>query len=541
MSEIRVNTIVAAEGISAPTLPYGVQVPTGMGITGAGGVNISGVVTAANIDGTLIAGSALNSSGVSTVGRLELSKDANIGAAITVAGISKFTNTTDSTSSTTGGVIVTGGLGVAKNVYIGAGLSVAGTLTYQDVTEVDSVGLITAQSGVNISGGQLVVGAGFSVGAAGVGTFAGNLVVNGDIDLAGSIDVDGTCEADAYTVAGTALDTHIAGVTVTNSTNSAHVYVTDNESTNENNLITFVENAESSTGNHGLEMDGDLTYTPALGRLTATQLAGTLQTAAQTNITSLGDLTGLECTGDVLWDNGTNADKDVFWDASANSMLFYDAVYAKFGTGSDAHIVHDGSHFTIKNGTGDTYIQTDNNFKVEAADGGNDIIHGVATGTCEIHYNGSVKLHTTNDGAVTTGIHTCTTGLDTVGMLRESFNTTAGKMSDNTNIDLDQGMIHYFTTQESTTCTPNIRYNSSKSLNNMMNTGDVVSVTVITTAAAGGYSANWTVDGNAITEQWNGGSAPSEGGSDGYDVYTITLLKTAANTYTAFANVANFT
>ena len=118
MSEIRVNTIVAAEGTSAPNLPYGIQVPTGMGITGAGGLNITGVFTAANIDGTLIAGSALNSSGVSTVGRLELSKDANIGAAITVAGISKFTNTTDSTSSTPGGVIITGGLGVAKNVYI---------------------------------------------------------------------------------------------------------------------------------------------------------------------------------------------------------------------------------------------------------------------------------------------------------------------------------------------------------------------------------------------------------------------------------------
>ena len=45
MSEIRVNTIVAAEGTSAPNLPYGVQVPTGMGITGAGGVNVTGVVT----------------------------------------------------------------------------------------------------------------------------------------------------------------------------------------------------------------------------------------------------------------------------------------------------------------------------------------------------------------------------------------------------------------------------------------------------------------------------------------------------------------
>ena len=40
MSEIRVNTIVNAESTAAPNLPYGIQIPTGMGITGAGGVNI---------------------------------------------------------------------------------------------------------------------------------------------------------------------------------------------------------------------------------------------------------------------------------------------------------------------------------------------------------------------------------------------------------------------------------------------------------------------------------------------------------------------
>ena len=161
MSEIRVNTIVAAEGTSAPNLPYGIQVPTGMGITGAGGVNITGVVTAVNIDGTLIAGSAINSAGVSTVGILTVTKDARIGAAVTVDGAATVTGavnidaTTDSTSVTTGALIVDGGVGIAKNVYIGAGLSVAGTLTYEDVTNVDSVGLITARSGIKVTNGDI--------------------------------------------------------------------------------------------------------------------------------------------------------------------------------------------------------------------------------------------------------------------------------------------------------------------------------------------------------------------------------------------------
>jgi hypothetical protein len=128
-------------------------------------------------------------------------------------------------------------------------------------------------------------------------------LIAASLDISGDADIDGTLEADAITVNGTALATVIAGTTVTNATNSAHVLVTDNESTNEDNLITFVEGATSSTGNVGLEMDGNLTYNPSTGRLTATQLAGTLQTAAQTNITSLGTLSAL--TVDNIALNGT--------------------------------------------------------------------------------------------------------------------------------------------------------------------------------------------------------------------------------------------
>ena len=81
-------------------------------------------------------------------------------------------------------------------------------------------------------------------------------------------------------------------VTIAASSSSSTVTVTDNENTNENNLISFVAGAATATGAHGLEMDGDLHYNPSTGRLTATQLAGTLQTAAQTAITSVGALDG---------------------------------------------------------------------------------------------------------------------------------------------------------------------------------------------------------------------------------------------------------
>ena len=102
-------------------------------------------------------------------------------------------------------------------------------------------------------------------------------------------------------------------------------------------------------------------------------------------------------------------------------------------------------------------------------------------------------------------------------------------------------MVHYFTTAENTTSTPNIRWNSSFSLNNKMNINDAITVTIITSAAAAGYSAQLTIDGSAVTEQWVGGDAPSEGGSDGYDIYTYNILKTADATFFVIAHVVNAT
>jgi len=56
-------------------------------------------------------------------------------------------------------------------------VSIAGTLTYEDVTNVDSVGLVTARSGVRVTDGGLVVTAGGLVVTAGVSTFSGAMRV----------------------------------------------------------------------------------------------------------------------------------------------------------------------------------------------------------------------------------------------------------------------------------------------------------------------------------------------------------------------------
>ena len=49
------------------------------------------------------------------------------------------------------------------------------------------------------------------------------------------------------------------------------------------------------------------------------------------------------------------------------------------------------------------------------------------------------------------------------------------------------------------------------------------------------------IDGtNQTGIKWAGGSAPSSGSSSGVDVYSFTIMKTAANTYHVFGNVTNF-
>ena len=63
-------------------------------------------------------------------------------------------------------------------------VSIAGTLTYNDVTNIDSVGIITARSGVNVSGNGLVV--------VGVSTFNDDIKGDNATNISGISSVTAT-------------------------------------------------------------------------------------------------------------------------------------------------------------------------------------------------------------------------------------------------------------------------------------------------------------------------------------------------------------
>ena len=76
----------------------------------------------------------------------------------------------------------TGNIIATKAEYSG-NVSIAGTLTYEDVTNVDSVGLITARSGLTVSSGDIKVGSAvtisqdniFTTGIVTATSFSGNI------------------------------------------------------------------------------------------------------------------------------------------------------------------------------------------------------------------------------------------------------------------------------------------------------------------------------------------------------------------------------
>ena len=141
MSKVRADQYTNKEGTGAPSFPNG--------------VSVTGVLTATSFSGSL-AGTASSATVATNSYGLVGSPNINVGS-------------------------VTGTTGTFSG-----NVSVGGTLTYDDVTNIDSVGLITARSGINV--------------IAGVSTFSGGTNITGsqtsNISAMGANAVD--CSAANY-------------------------------------------------------------------------------------------------------------------------------------------------------------------------------------------------------------------------------------------------------------------------------------------------------------------------------------------------------
>ena len=208
--------------------------------------NVTGNVTG-NLTGDVYAGLVTATKG--------FTGDINSACVSTISQL--LVDTINNTAFTTSFGYIANGNSFLGNLNAG-GIS---TARYLQNENINSTGIITATSFVGPVTGNIVGDVTGNTNGTHTGPVIGNVTGNLTGNVQGDVTGDLTGNADTATSA-------------TNSTNSSHVLVTDNESANEENLITFVENAQSSTGNHGLEMDGDLTYNAFTGTLSATKFNG---------------------------------------------------------------------------------------------------------------------------------------------------------------------------------------------------------------------------------------------------------------------------
>jgi len=151
-------------------------------------INASGIITASSFDGTFsssVGGSNANFTGIVTAG---VFKGGDIeGRNLKITGLSTFVGD----ASFTGNV------------------SIGGTLTYEDVTNIDSVGIITAQKDIHVGAGLSVVG---------VTTLTGNI-------LAGGTSIPGYSGADDLTIGN---ETGHHGITIrSGATNNGGLFFSD--------------------------------------------------------------------------------------------------------------------------------------------------------------------------------------------------------------------------------------------------------------------------------------------------------------------------
>ena len=417
--------------------------------------------------GNFSVGQKLTVSGISSLGDVVSSGivtadsfSGNLTGAVSSSGAVTITDTTSSTSSSTGALIVNGGVGIAKSLFVGEGISVGGTITYDDVTNIDSVGFVTAGKGFRATTGGIIV-------TAGVSTFTAAVQTKEDVEFQGVN----------------------AGVT------------------------------------------------------------------------------------------------SVTWDKSANSLIFKDDSKLILGTGSDLNVYHTGGNNYIS-GTPNLYVQSngavalrsvgqenmvvatangsvslyhDNSKKVETAANGIDVTGHVETDTLKV--SGITTLGSRVDVGTGASIHSPASNILTFGtnntekaritaaggiflnngtLVERVDRNTSAAANAATALNLDNGMVHWFTTNLGAA---NVKMNvvSGAGINTDMAIGDMISVTIMTAVnSTSNFIEQVRVDGveasAGVTTYWTGGSAPTDGGGSGVDTYAFNLVKTGSGTYDMIAN-----
>lgn len=252
---------------------------------------------------------------------------------------------------------------------------------------------------------------------------------------------------------------------------------------------------------------------------------------------SFGNLT---VTGNLIVE-GTTVTVD---SATAQTVDLGDDDKIRLGDSNDLEIYHNGSFSALADvGTGNLVVAS-NDLQMTNADISANYIRAYNGDRVELYYNNGEKLRTTAAGVEVTGT-AVTDGVTVDGTLK--INEVIEKVAIDTSTsglfqaELSERAVVYLTNNQTANRQINFRGDSSTSLDSMLAVGESITMSVLADQGATPYYFNtYTIDGNAATMRWSGGSAPSGGNASGIDVYSFTIIKTASATFTVLGSQTQY-
>ena len=373
-----------------------------------------------------------------------------------------------------------------SDITITGNLSVGGTITKEDVTNVDSIGLITARSGVKVTAG------GVNVTAGGINVEDSSINV-----VRGKVGIGTTNPQESLHIHSTA----VGGAAIELSENTGSAY---------QGLIQMRGNDMEIRGSSG-QMEF---YT------------GNADGASSTEKMRMTD------GGQLLLNTTSNA-------SNAEPVL---VVSGRANAVTDSAIMH------VKRGTAAASLNPGDalgEITFTALDGGPAAQLIAKTGpgySGTSDCPGELQIRTTVDGgnAPTERMKITSNGgiILSNGILVERFhNVSTGAWSSVNSINLDNGNV-FLNTNNLAGSSNTINFTSTNGLNTDLETGDMTSVTLITACSnTGSYINAIQIDSSVTpTVNWVGGTAPSDGGGSGYDTYIFNVMKTGGSTYVVIGN-----
>ena len=350
-SEIRVNRLSNRSGLSTITFANG-------------GVQFSGITTFANGEFYVGTGATIINPGTNEFN-------------FHTGGSNRFT------INNSGANLGTGNITAVDATFTG-NVSIGKTLTYEDVKNVDSVGVVTARTGVKVTGGDFTVGTAITASSVtgnvtndvGITTYSGSAVW-----FKGA-----TANKDMYW-------SHASGSLVFKDT--ARILVGDGSDLQIHHTSgnSFIEN---STGTFKLRG-----ATVEISNPSAAQMLQ-CNSGAGVNVYHNGSKR-LETTAD-----GIEVTGKIF---PSSHIDMADNVMLKIGTGDDLEIWHNSTNSLIQNTTGNLIIKdTTGSIYLQSSlisiqdDTTNEqIAKFIADGACELYYDSVKRFETYASGTLTTG------------------------------------------------------------------------------------------------------------------------------------------